>query len=156
MTSSQYTSTYPPNLPFSPKYRDFISEFYRISDTPDAHDTYVSQFMPSARLVMGSKEANGSEGTVPSFPIRIAHQLTNIAEILALRKGLWEKVKTRSHSPLKIFPFGPDADEVMLYGIVVYEFKAGGGSGLEWAARGVLTEVDGKVVWKEYQVYGPP
>ena len=66
---------------------------------------------------------------------------------------MWEKVKSRSHKPVKIFPFGPNSNEVMIYGSVEYEFKAGGSSGLEWAARGTLEEVDGKVVWSQYQVF---
>ena len=66
---------------------------------------------------------------------------------------MWEKVKSRSHKPVKIFPFGADSNEVMIYGSVAYEFKAGGSSGLEWAARGTLEEVEGRVVWKEYQVF---
>jgi hypothetical protein len=41
----------------------------------------------------------------------------------------------------------------MIFGNVEYEFKEGGGSGLEWAARGILTEVEGRVVWREYQVF---
>jgi len=62
MASSQYTSAYPKDLPFDSRYRDFISEFYRISDTPDAHDEYKRQFTSNARLVMASKTVNGSEG----------------------------------------------------------------------------------------------
>jgi hypothetical protein len=33
-------------------------------------------------------------------------------EILALRKAMWEKVDSRSHNPIKIFPFGSYSDEV--------------------------------------------
>lgn len=80
--------------------------------------------------------------------------LTPEADILAMRKSLWEKVSSRSHKPLKIFPFGADSDEVMIYGTVEYEFKAGGKGGLEWAARGTMgVGEEGKVVWKEYIVY---
>lgn len=50
---------------------------------------------------------------------------TNRAEILAIRKGMWEKVASRLHSPLKIFPFGENANEAMLYGTVAYVLKDG-------------------------------
>lgn len=66
---------------------------------------------------------------------------------------MWEKIKSRSHRPLKVFPFGPNSSEVMIFGSVEYEFKAGGSNGLEWAARGVLETDDGRVVWSDYQVF---
>jgi hypothetical protein len=45
-------------------------------------------------------------------------------EIMAIRKGLWEKVATRLHSPIKVFPFGDGlTDEVMLYGTVAFKLK---------------------------------
>ena len=61
------------------------------------------------------------------LPSLTEYQLTRLcdAEILAFRKGMWEKVKSRSHKPVKIFPFGADSNEVMIYGSVAYEFKAG-------------------------------
>lgn len=74
-------------------------------------------------------------------------------EILALRKGLWEKVNSRVHSPRKIFPYGPNSDEVMLHGTVKYGLKAGGESGLDWAAYAHLTKLDGAVKMDFYQVY---
>ena len=76
------------------------------------------------------------------------------AEILSLRKAMWEKISSRAHKPLQIFPFGPNADEVMLYGTVKYGFKAGGESSKDWAARAHLVkEADGKVKMDFYQVY---
>lgn len=69
---------------------------------------------------------------------------------------MWEKVASRSHKPIKIFPFGSYSDEVMLYGTVEYGLKAGGNSGLDWAARAHLVkdeEDSGKVKLDFYQVY---
>jgi hypothetical protein len=67
---------------------------------------------------------------------------------------MWEKVSTRAHKPLRVFPFGPKSDEVMLYGTVKYGFKAGGESSKDWAARAHLVkEDDGKVRMDFYQVY---
>ena len=66
---------------------------------------------------------------------------------------MWEKVSSRLHDPVKIFPFGPDSDVVMLYGTVKYTFKAGGEAGVEWAARAHLVKTDGNVKMDFYQVY---
>ena len=67
---------------------------------------------------------------------------------------MWEKVESRAHAPLKIFPFGPDASEVMLYGSVRYGLKAGGESCKDWAARAHLVkDGHGKVMMDFYQVY---
>jgi hypothetical protein len=66
---------------------------------------------------------------------------------------MWEKVSSRSHNPIKIFPFGAYADEVMLYGTVKYSFKSGGESEIDWAARAKLVKEDGKIKMSFYQVY---
>ena len=66
---------------------------------------------------------------------------------------MWEKVSSRSHNPIKIFPFGSYSDEVMLYGTVKYGLKSGGESEVDWAARAHLVKVDGKVKMDYYQVY---
>jgi hypothetical protein len=81
------------------------------------------------------------------------HVLISTTEILVLRKGMWEKVSSRSHNPMKIFPFGSYSDELMLHGTVKYEMKAGGEKELDWAARVHLVKVDGKVKMDFYQVY---
>jgi hypothetical protein len=66
---------------------------------------------------------------------------------------MWEKVASRAHDPVKIFPFGPNADEVMLYGTVKYGLKAGGESSIDWAARAHLVKTDEGVKMDFYQVY---
>lgn len=66
---------------------------------------------------------------------------------------MWEKVASRSHNPIKIFPFGPDSDEVMIYGTVEYGLKAGGSASVDWAARARLTKGNGAVKMSFYQVY---
>jgi hypothetical protein len=66
---------------------------------------------------------------------------------------MWEKVSSRHHNPVKVFPYGENADEVMLHGTVKYTFKAGDGAGLDWAARAHLVKVDGIVKMDFYQVY---
>ena len=66
---------------------------------------------------------------------------------------MWEKVASRKHKAVKIFPFGPNSDECMLYGTVQYGLKAGGESGIEWAARAHLVKDNGRVKMDFYQVY---
>lgn len=43
----------------------FLEAFYSTSDTESKHEEYVSSFTPDATLVMGSKVANGTDGTIP-------------------------------------------------------------------------------------------
>ncbi|KAF2463296.1 uncharacterized protein BDR25DRAFT_298333 [Lindgomyces ingoldianus] len=131
---SAYASEYP-SISFDPGYKKFFEDFYATSDTPDAHEKYVDFFTPDATLIMASKRGKGS------------------SEILALRKGLWEKVSSRVHRPLKIFPYGPNSDEVMLHGTVKYGLKVGGEANVDWAAYAHLTKVNGVVKMDFYQVY---
>lgn len=66
---------------------------------------------------------------------------------------MWEKVQNRLHRPLKIFPYGPNANEAMLFGTVQYGLKSGGQSTVDWAAYARLKKVDGSVKMDFYQVY---
>ncbi|ORY14911.1 hypothetical protein BCR34DRAFT_598817 [Clohesyomyces aquaticus] len=134
---SAYMSEYPTGVSFDPAYKTFFEEFYAISDSPDAHEKYVEQFTKDAVLVMASRKAKGSD------------------EILTLRKSLWEKVTSRVHRPLRVFPYGAGSDDVMLYGTVSYALKAGGEVEVEWAARAHLVKQggNGKVRMDFYQVY---
>ena len=69
---------------------------------------------------------------------------------------MWSAVKARSHNPIKVFPFGADSEEVMLYGTADFVFKdeSKGKASKEWAARAKLRKVSDEE-WKleEYQVY---
>lgn len=60
---SAYTSEYPP-VDFDEAYKKFFEEFYATSDTPDAHEKYAENFTKDATLVMASKKAHGSDGTL--------------------------------------------------------------------------------------------
>lgn len=66
---------------------------------------------------------------------------------------MWEHVSSRSHEPQQVFPYGPDADEVMLHGKVSYGFKDGRSSSKDWAARAKMTKAGGEVKMSFYQVY---
>lgn len=66
---------------------------------------------------------------------------------------MWEKVSSRHHKPLKIFPYGSNADEVMLYGTVDYGLKDGKSAAVEWAGHAHLVKDGGVVKMDFYQVY---
>lgn len=57
-----YAANWPKDAEQDPAVVKFFEEFYRISDTPDAHEKYSEQFTEDAKLVMVSKEANGRAG----------------------------------------------------------------------------------------------
>jgi len=133
--SHSYASEYPPHVSAADGIKAFFEGFYKLSDTPDAHEAYADSFTENATLVMASKKCVGRE------------------EILQMRKGMWSAVAARLHTPSKVFPFGPGADEVMLYGTVDYTLKDGKKATVEWAARAKLIK-EGST-WKMgfYQVY---
>jgi hypothetical protein len=66
---------------------------------------------------------------------------------------MWEKVNRRKHTALKVFPFGPNSNEVMLYGTVDYGLKDGREATVDWAARAHLVKHNGAVMMDFYQVY---
>ncbi|THW76639.1 hypothetical protein D6D17_10423 [Aureobasidium pullulans] len=132
---SSYASEYPAGDKFDPEYKAFFEQFYETSDTPSAHEKYSNQFTQDATLIMASKNAQGRE------------------EILSLRKGMWEKVNSRKHTAVKIYPFGSDSNEAMLYGKVEYSLKDGREATVDWAARAHLVKQDGAVMMDFYQVY---
>ncbi|POR34367.1 Uncharacterized protein TPAR_05444 [Tolypocladium paradoxum] len=113
---------------------DFFETFYRISDTPGHHDAYVANFTDDATFILASK--------MGPFP-----------EILATRQAMWAQVASRKHAPTKIFPFGGDSREFMLYGTVEFVFKDGRHGELPWAARAVMDNSTGKWLMSFYQVY---
>ena len=55
-----------------------------------------------------------------------------------IRKGLWEKVSERLHRPQKIFPFGENADEVMLHGTVAFTLKDGRKADVSFALLAII------------------
>lgn len=62
-------------------------------------------------------------------------------------------MSSRKHSISKIFPFGPNSTEVMIYGTVAYVLKDRKQAEVPWAARAEMAKDGG--VWKMgfYQVY---
>jgi hypothetical protein len=135
---STYKGATPPNTKINPKIVDFFEAFYATSDSPteQSHLDYANSLTKDATLIMGIKEAQGYDA------------------ILAFRKGLWTgPVKTRKHTLNKIFPFGEDASEVMVYGSVDYVLTNGKSLTVNWAGRAEMVDQGGELKMKFYQVY---
>jgi hypothetical protein len=60
---SSYASIYP-DLPVDPAIKQFYEDFYKTSDTPDAHEKYPEYFTDDATFTIASKTAKGKSGMV--------------------------------------------------------------------------------------------
>jgi hypothetical protein len=58
----QYKSEYPAGLQIDDGIKAFFEDFYKTSDTPDAHEKYADSFTKDATLVMASKVGKGRDG----------------------------------------------------------------------------------------------
>lgn len=58
---SSYASEYP-DMTVNPAIKQFFEQFYKTSDTPDAHQQYADSFTENATLVMASKTVKGRAG----------------------------------------------------------------------------------------------
>jgi hypothetical protein len=130
-----YKSSYPPHLSVDPGIVAFFKKFYEVSDTPSAHEAYADSFTSDATFQIGIKQVKGKD------------------DIFAMRKGMWEVVTSRKHTVYKVFPYGANATELMLYGKVQYGFKDGRETSVDWAARAEMFEEGGNWRFKFYQVY---
>lgn len=136
MSSSYVGET--PSLTIDPRIPKFFEAFYATSDNPSeaAHNEYADSFTKTANFVMGTRKADGYD------------------QILEVRKGLWSgPIKTRKHTLKKIFPFGDNSNELMLYGTVDYGLKNGKSLTVDWAGRALMMEEKGKLKLGFYQVY---
>ncbi|PSK38137.1 L-2-aminoadipate reductase [Elsinoe australis] len=59
---SQYKSSWPADQQHDPAYVSFFEKFYKVSDTPDAHDDYADSFTSDATVIMASKKVEGRDG----------------------------------------------------------------------------------------------
>lgn len=130
-----YKASYPTHISVDPGIVVFFEKFYEVSDTPPAHEEYADSFAPDASFQIGIKEVKGRDA------------------ILAMRKGMWEAVASRKHTVYKVFPYGENATELMLYGKVQYGFRDGRETSVDWAARAEMVKVGGKWQFGFYQVY---
>lgn len=65
-----------------PEIRTFITNFYRISDSPDSNELWVSHFTTDAQVTMGNDTGRGQQGeqerTHTLLPLR--HRISNDLE----------------------------------------------------------------------------
>lgn len=66
---SQYTASVPPGGQVRPEIQAFYEEFYKVTDTPDAHERYIDMFTSDAKIIMGVNEFNGQNGICLAFPL---------------------------------------------------------------------------------------
>lgn len=57
-----YKSEYPAGVQVDDGIKAFFEEFYKTSDTPDAHEKYADSFTKDATIIVASKKAVGAEG----------------------------------------------------------------------------------------------
>lgn len=57
-----YKSQYPTKVVVDEKIVQFFEDFYRISDTPGAHEEYANYFTKDATFILASKSIKGYEG----------------------------------------------------------------------------------------------
>lgn len=62
-----YRAEYPPDTQINDGIKQFFEDFYRTSDTPDAHEKYADSFTNDATLVMASKKGTGRDGEILPF-----------------------------------------------------------------------------------------
>lgn len=62
MSSSTSTPSYPADIKVRPEVQAFISDFFKLSDTPGQHDEYVDRFTKDATFILASKVSKGTDG----------------------------------------------------------------------------------------------
>ncbi|CZR68134.1 uncharacterized protein PAC_18033 [Phialocephala subalpina] len=128
---------YPVDVPVDDEIKDFIHQFYILSDTPNVSEEYVNNFTNDARAVFGPVTCEGHEA------IRRARELS------------WanENVLSRCHVVDEVFPFGKDCNEAMLRGTVELVLKVGQPMSLMWSARAAYVKEGDQIKMRFYQVY---
>ncbi|MBE3045133.1 hypothetical protein IMZ48_21785 [Candidatus Bathyarchaeota archaeon] len=69
------------------------------------------------------------------------------------RLSMWDHVTERKHTVHKVFPFGNDSTEFMIYGLVNYVLKSGEAKDVEWAGRAQLVKAAGGWKMQFYQIW---
>lgn len=64
-TTTGYEGTYPSTTTADPSLQAFLSNFYRLSDSPAHNDEWTAQFRDDAVIRLGPKTARGREGSNP-------------------------------------------------------------------------------------------
>ncbi|PSS03809.1 hypothetical protein BD289DRAFT_420254 [Coniella lustricola] len=169
---ANYEPEYPANIAVDAGIKNFITNFYTVSDTFGQNREWADFYCDDATLIMEKKEAIGKDGILSSFllcfflPGVVLWTKKCSLDILKVREGMWEKVAARKHTVFKVFPAsfgntgahgGNEEVELMLYGSVVYKFKGEEGQegGADWAGYAKLFKSGAGGEWKfaYYRVY---
>ncbi|KAF2116656.1 hypothetical protein BDV96DRAFT_645073 [Lophiotrema nucula] len=132
-----YTSEYPPRCHVDPAIKAFIRHYYTQVDIQGRHVEYSECWAEDGVLIVPTgKEFRG----------RVA--------ISGVHKGMWNGVPKRIHRPLKVYPFGDDADEVTIIGMVEYWNDDGSYAKKDMAARAKYSrKSDGGIEMSSLQVW---
>ncbi|KAK7189132.1 fungal specific transcription factor [Paraphaeosphaeria sporulosa] len=117
-SDNPYVSEYPPTCTIDPSIKALISHYYQQVDTKGKHVEYSECWIEDGTLVV----PNGQE-------------FTGREAIRNLHSGMWDGVPRRLHRPRKVFPFGDNADEVVIIGTVEYWPEDGPYKKQDMAAR---------------------
>ena len=74
---SDSDAIYPSDLVLRPAAIAFFRDFFRISDTPGAHDAYLEQFTNNATFILASKCSIGSKGRYQVVSFRAEIEVEN-------------------------------------------------------------------------------
>lgn len=66
---------------------------------------------------------------------------------------MWEHVQERKHTVEKVFPYGNDATDFMIQGVVDYVLKTGDKKNVVWAGRAKLVKVSGRWKFQYYRIW---
>lgn len=86
------TSLAPPR---APAIVAFMEDFYRTSDTESQHEKYVQSFTEDATLIMGPKQAQGSDGM---FAVLSLHGIDRRWTVPAISRLIYSPLPLRNPS----------------------------------------------------------
>ncbi|KAF4984455.1 hypothetical protein FZEAL_356 [Fusarium zealandicum] len=120
--------------------RDFVTNFYRLSDKAEDNQNWVDSFTQDARVQIGADKAQGSQ------------------EISDFRTRMWAHVQERKHTVLKVFPgrfTKPDGSEreCMLLGEANFLTRDGRSIEAQWSAHAVVSKVQDQWRFAQYRVW---
>ena len=129
------TSNYSPVLPVDYKddhgIKEFIAEFFRISDDPEKNEAWVDFYHDNGTFVLNNTTSQGRE------------------DIRKARSAMWDQVAERKHEVEKAVPArfpcpkGEDCLDLTLFGKVHQTLKSGDTRSVDWVSHGRLKRQEG-------------
>ncbi|KAI9147305.1 hypothetical protein HJFPF1_13344 [Paramyrothecium foliicola] len=122
----------------------FITEFYRLSDTPAENEPWISAFTSDAYVQIGPQKATGSEDAYGSIEIR------------KLRGWIWDVLAESKHNVSKILESTDETSpEIALFGDATFltkdqaTFKATWAGHVELKKEGEELKISSYRVWSQ-------